>query len=187
MPKTHPNITFTYEASTALPFLDVLAKVNNNTIYTTVNCKPTDRHSYLHYKSNHPIHLKHSIIFSKFLRYKRICSDHRDFTKCSKELTHRFFKMGYHMTIINKQWQKVVNIQRVNLLKCKEIKSSSCFSIIHTYHPSVEHANKSIIKKLRKYSKLTSSKHPFDVTPICAYRHPSNLRNIIVSEIFHIL
>ena len=61
---THPSITFTYEASTALPFLDVLTKINNdNTIYTTVNCKPTDRHRYLHYKSNHPIHLKHSIIF----------------------------------------------------------------------------------------------------------------------------
>ena len=92
---THPNITFTYEASTALPFLDALIKINNdNTIYTTVYCKPTDRHSYLHYKSNHPIHLKHSIIFKKFLRYKRICSDHRDFTKCSKELTHRFLKKG---------------------------------------------------------------------------------------------
>ena len=106
---THPSITFTYEASTALPFLDVLTKINNdNTIYTTVNCKPTDRHSYLHYKSNHPIHLKHSIIFSQFLRYKRICSDHRDFTKCSKELTHRFFKMGYPMTIINNSGKKLL-------------------------------------------------------------------------------
>ena len=154
-------------------------KINNdNTIYTTVNCKPTDRHSYLHYKSNHPIHLKHSIIFSQFLRYKRICSDHRDFTKCSKELTHRFLKMGYPMTIINKQWQKVVNIQRANLLKCKEIKSSGCLPIIHTYHPFVERVDKSIIKEFRNYSKLTSSKHQFDVTPICAYRNPSNLRNI---------
>ena len=96
---THPNITFTYEASTALHFLDVLIKINNNTIYTTVYCRPTDRHSYLHYKGNHPIHLKHSIIFSQFLRYKRICSDHRDFIKCSKELTHRFLIKGYHMTV----------------------------------------------------------------------------------------
>ena len=39
---THPNITFTCEASNALPFLDVLTKINNdNTIYTTVYCKPT--------------------------------------------------------------------------------------------------------------------------------------------------
>ena len=100
---THPNTTFTYEASTALPFLDVLIKINNDsTIYTTVYCMPTDRHSYMHYKSNHPIHQKHSMIVSKFLRFKRIRSDHRDFTKCRKELTHLFLKKGYPMTIINK-------------------------------------------------------------------------------------
>ena len=75
---SHPIITFTYEASTALPLLDVLIKNNdNNTVNTTVFCRPTDRHSRLHCKSNHPINLKHSIIFSKFIRYKRICSDHR--------------------------------------------------------------------------------------------------------------
>ena len=88
------------------------------------------------------------------------------------------------MTIMNKQWQKVVNIQRVNLLKCKEIKSSVCLPIIHTYHPSVERVNKTIIKEFRNYCKLTSSKHAFDVTSICAYRQPSNLRNILVRSNF---
>ena len=67
---THPNITFTYEASSALPFMDMLSKIKNNTnIYTFAYCKPTDRHSYLHYKSNHPIHVKHSIIFSVTKEY----------------------------------------------------------------------------------------------------------------------
>ena len=47
---THPNITFTYEASTSLPILDVLMKINN-AIYTTVCCKPTDRHGFLHLKT----------------------------------------------------------------------------------------------------------------------------------------
>ena len=103
---THPNITLTYEATIALPFLDVLVKTNNNTIYTTVCSRPTDRHSHLHYGSNHPIHLRHSIVFSKFLRYNRICSDHRDFMKCSKAFTHRLLIKGCPMTIINKQWQK---------------------------------------------------------------------------------
>ena len=143
---THSNITFTYEASTALPFLDVLVKINN-AINTTVFCRPTDRHSYLHHKRNHPIHLRHSIIFCKFPRYKIICSDHRDFIKCSKELTHRFLTKGYPMITINKQWQEVVYIQRVNLLICKEIKASDRLPIIHTYHPSVERANKTMIKE----------------------------------------
>ena len=87
---------------------------------------------------------------------------------------------------MSKRWQKVVNIHRVNLLKYKEIKSSGCLPIIHTYLPLVERVNKTIIKEFRNYSKLTSSKHPFDVTPISTYRHPSNLRNILVwSDIPH--
>ena len=132
---THPNITFTYEASTALPFLDVLIKINNDsTIYTTVYCKPTDRHSHWHYESNHPINLKHSIFFSKFLRYKRICAHHRDFTKCSKELTHRFLKKGKPMTITYKQWLKVINIQIVNLLKSNHLAVFLLFT--HATHPS---------------------------------------------------
>ena len=59
---THHNTTFAYEVSTALPLLDVLIRINNNnTIYTTAYCMPTDRHSYLHYKGNLPIHLMHDL------------------------------------------------------------------------------------------------------------------------------
>ena len=137
--------------------------------------------SFAPYKSSHPIHLKHSIFFQKFLRYELMCSD---FIKCSKELTHRFLRKGYPMTTMNKQWQNVVDIQRVNLLKCKEIKASGRLPIIHTYHQSVQRVNKTIIKEFRNYSKLTSSKHPFDVTPICAYRQPSNLRDILIRSNF---
>ena len=74
------------------------------------------------------------------------------------------------MTIINKQWQKVVNIQIINLYKYREIKASGRLPNIHTYHPSVERVNRTIIKEFENYSKLTSSKHPLDVTPICAHR-----------------
>ena len=62
------NGTFTYEASTALNFFDVLIIINNNTILTTVCSKPIDRHSYFDYKSNHPIHLGHSMIIFLYCR-----------------------------------------------------------------------------------------------------------------------
>ena len=89
------------------------------------------------------------------------------------------------MTIINKQRQKVVNIQRVHLLKHKEIKPTDCIPIIHTYNPTVERGNKTI-KEFKNYRKLTLSKHPFDVIPIYAYRQPPKLRNIpINSFVFH--
>ena len=86
------------------------------------------------------------------------------------------------MTIMNKQWQKVFDIQRINLLKYTEIKPTDRLPIIHTYHPSVEHVNKTIIKEFQNYSKLTLPRHPFDVTPICAYRQPLNLRSILITS-----
>ena len=86
------------------------------------------------------------------------------------------------MTIINKQWKKVVNIQRINLLKRREIKPTDRLPIIHTYHPSVERVNKTMIKEFKNYSKLTLSKHPNDVTPICAHRQPPNSGNILIKS-----
>ena len=124
----------------------------------------------------------YSVIVKKFICYKRICSDHRDFIKCSKELTHRSMTKGYPMTTINKQWQKVLDIQRVNLLRYKEVKPTGRLPIIHTYHPTVERVNETIIKEFNNYSKLTLSRHPFDVAPICVYRQPLNLRNVLVKS-----
>ena len=58
---------------------------------------------------------------------------------------------------------------------------------IPTYHPSVERVNKTIIKEFKNYSNLALGKHPFDVTPICSYRHQPKLRNISINQNFHIL
>ena len=69
----HQNIKFTHECSkTTLPFLDVSVQIAQNEIFTTLLTKPTDSHSYLHYNSCPPVNIKNSIIYSQFLRYKRI-------------------------------------------------------------------------------------------------------------------
>ena len=53
---THPNITFTYESSTALPYLDVMMNtIYNNTIYTTVQL-----HSYVKEEASMTINEKDS-------------------------------------------------------------------------------------------------------------------------------
>ena len=90
------------------------------------------------------------------------------------------FYKGFPYKIVSRQLQKVVDIQGVNQLTHREIKAFGRLPIIHTYHPSVKRVGKTIIKEYKNYSKLTSSKHPFDVTPICAYRQSLYLRNILV-------
>ena len=51
--------------------------------------------------------------------------------------------------------------------------------IASRYNPPVERVNKPMVKEFYDYSKLTSFKQPFDVTPICAHRRPSHLKNIL--------
>ena len=90
--KTLPNISFSHEySSTAVSFLDVMTKINNGIISTSLYKKNTDNHLNVHYTSCHPKHMKNSIIFSQLLRYKRICSDRKDFIKHCKELVANFF------------------------------------------------------------------------------------------------
>ena len=113
--RTHPNVSFTHEYSTtAVSFLDVIIKINNGIISTSSYRKNTDNHRYLHYTSCHPTHVKNSMIFSQLLRYKRICSDRKDFIKHSKELVTHFLHIGYPIKVILKQWDKVNKVHRAS-------------------------------------------------------------------------
>ena len=76
--------------------------------------------------------LFHGILLKKIIRYERICSDHRDFMKCSKGTHTLLFDKALPYDYY-KSWQKVFNIQRVDPLKYKEIKPISRLSIIHTF------------------------------------------------------
>ena len=54
--KCHETITFTVESSTEkINFLDTTVhKSPSGELWTDLYCKPTDSHSYLHFKSAHP-------------------------------------------------------------------------------------------------------------------------------------
>ena len=92
----HQNIKFTHECSNAtLQFLDVSVQIAQNKIYTTLHKKPTESHSYLHYASCQPVHIKITTIYSQFLGYKRICTRNSDFIEHSKELTTHLLHKAY--------------------------------------------------------------------------------------------
>ena len=119
--RTHPNISCTHEYSTtAVSFLDVIIKINNGIIATSLCKKHTNNHPYLHYTSCHPMHMKNSIFFSQLLRYKRMCSDRKDFIKHGKELVTHFLHIGYPIKFILKQWDKVNKVHRTSLLTYRE-------------------------------------------------------------------
>ena len=44
-----------------------------------------DSHSHLFYSSSNPAHVKNSVLFSQFLRLRRLCSDDSDFPKNQRQ------------------------------------------------------------------------------------------------------
>ena len=58
----NPSIQFTMKYSKyAIPFLDILIKLNNDQIWMDIYYKPTDTDRCLPFSSNHPKHCKKSI------------------------------------------------------------------------------------------------------------------------------
>ena len=74
--KKYHSIKFDFKFSKEkIEFLDTLVyKGHSNRLQATLYKKPTDRQTYLHAKSAHPLPLKESIPYSQALRIKRVCS-----------------------------------------------------------------------------------------------------------------
>ena len=103
-----------------ITILDVSVQMRQDKIFTTLCKKSTDSHSYLHYTSCHPVHIKDSMIYSQFLRYKWTCTRNNDFIEHSKELSTHLLNKAYPIKAILKQWNKVTKIPQTELLKQKQ-------------------------------------------------------------------
>ena len=77
----HPALQFTIPTITEseLPFFDINLHISDDKIQTSVYCKETDTHNYLHFSSFHPDHCIRVIPYSQFLRLHRLCSDDDEF------------------------------------------------------------------------------------------------------------
>ena len=72
----HPTIKFTSDISeTRISYLDLTIYIEQSKLHTRLYTKPTDRHMYLNYFSEHPISLKKFIPYSQILRLKKIHSE----------------------------------------------------------------------------------------------------------------
>jgi hypothetical protein len=70
-----PTIKFTIEvkANDTLPFLDVLVMKRGPKLGTKLYREPTHTGRYLHFKSNHPHHVKRGVVYSLISQAKFIC------------------------------------------------------------------------------------------------------------------
>ena len=148
-------------------------------VYTTKN---TDNHCYHNYTSCHPTHMKKFIIFSQLLRYKRICSEKKDFIKHSKELVTHFLHIGYPIMVNLKQWDEANKVHRSSLFTHREKTIDNHIPLVQTYHPTIVSTNKSVIKEWKLYSYINSAKHLFCNSPVCAYRQRPNLKRMLIKS-----
>ena len=184
----HPTIKLTWDISdTKTNFLDTTLTLTQGIIKSTLYTKPTDRHLYLFYHSCHPNHNKNSIPYSQALRIRRICSDDKDFDTNCQNLKTYLLARGYKPNLISTSISKAKSINRSALLEPKQPtpnNKSQIIPLVTTYHPSVN------VNRIVQAFKTTLLLDPtlnkvFEGSRfLTAYKHPPNLRDILVRAKF---
>ena len=138
----YPNLKFTYEKSKEkINFSDLVIKLTDRKIVTDLCCKPTDSHQYLHYDLSHTEHIKRSIILSKTLRLKRICSRKSDLDSHVKELKNWFSKRGYPAKVISEQVNRaLISEENVKEKDGQHMKENGV-PLVLTYNPNYNNLN----------------------------------------------
>ncbi|CAJ0947967.1 unnamed protein product [Ranitomeya imitator] len=97
-----PGIKFTMNYDQhAINFLDTMVLKDSEGMLTMdLYIKPTDRNSIPHYQSFHPSPVKRSIPRSQFQRVKRIAPDGPLRTKRLHDMTTKFEKRAYPLTVL---------------------------------------------------------------------------------------
>lgn len=163
---------------TSLQFLDVKITRQDNQWSTSVYRKPTDRNTLLHYQIAHPRKLKDGLPFSQFLRYRRNCSDIRDYKTQAIQLKEKFRERGYPSRVIDQAYKRALFNNRESLLTPTPRTSGedNKVNLITTYSP-YSYMIQRIIKKHSNVLQSTSVLE--DKTIRCVWKRHKNLKEIL--------
>jgi hypothetical protein len=140
--------------------------------------KETDTHSYLHYTSSHPKHMKEKGPFGQFLRLRRNCAKDTDFTNHSAKMAEDYARRGYPSKIIEPQQSRAQKIDRKSLFKpnMPKIKSDK-IPLILTYNPMNPPIMGAILRRWEIAQTSEKGSKTFSQLPILAHRRCPNLRD----------
>lgn len=97
-------------------FLDMWI-VKDNTLFTTLYRKETDKNTLLLASSFHPTPLKRGLPKSQFFRLRRVCTSTEDYIQKADDITARFIQRGYPAEWIKKAYDMALKKPRADLLK----------------------------------------------------------------------
>ena len=120
-----------------LLFLDMYLIPRDDRIATSIYYKETDSHSYLNFKSSHPSQCKSAILYSQFLRLRKICSEDDDFEVQATTMETFFVARGYPATLVRRGREKAISISRPTLLAATNENKTATNRVpmVTTYHP----------------------------------------------------
>ena len=113
-------ISYTIEGpSDSQSFLDIYVSIDhvNNSISTSPYKKPTSSSTFLHARSNHPMHTFRAIPIAQFQRLRRISSTLEIFKTAAESLMSDLIKCGYNRKDIWAGYNKALNTSRHALSK----------------------------------------------------------------------
>jgi hypothetical protein len=184
----HHSIKFTWDiSSTSVTFLDTKVLLDeNNRLYTTLYCKPTDSHSYLLYSSHHPIHLKNSLPYSQLLRIRRICSKIEDFDQNAKLICSHFLHRGYPLNTLEDALLKARRQDRKTLLAPKANNQTNTgdqnnpLFLISTYTEGTDSLKDITKRTWPLLGRTQTTETLYENRVIYGKRRTSNLRDMLV-------
>ena len=115
----YPDVQFKWEFSTeSAIFLDVEIMFDRESkrLETKIYVKPSNKQLFLNYRSNHPQHVFKGLLYSEALRAVMICSQKKWATEYLNDLREKFLLQEYPEELIDKQFQKALQINRKDLL-----------------------------------------------------------------------
>ena len=166
----------------SIDFLDVTVNLHNGFLATDLYTKPTDSNNYLHFSSDHPIHVKRAVPLNLAMRLKRICSSHADYVKHMKDLKTRLLARGYPESIINTSFRKADKTDRTQLLqnKARTVKKVDRVPMVVTFSSHLPDINMILNKKRHILHQSDRLKNIFPENSMVAYRRGRNLQDMLV-------
>ena len=135
----HPIIKLTLTLSAInISHLDISVSFDDTKIHTSIYRISTGRHGYLHYKSFHPKRIKNGMVYSQFIRNRRICSNKLTFEHQSSNIFQHFRSKDYPFKLIHNGFRKVCHLVRCNLLKYSHKTDTNDIPKIHDFDPSIQ-------------------------------------------------
>ena len=164
----------------SLPFLDIILKIENDTIATSIYYKDTEAHSFLNFKSSHPSKCKDSIPNSQLHRLHRIYSQDNDFKPKQPKWHPSSIKMNIQRRSLNKVNKVNSLTQDDALLPVDRKQTNNRIPFTLTYHPLNTRIKKIIYNN---YHILNNDPHTKEIfhhaPPLMAFRRKKSIRDCL--------